>query len=545
MLDRDILFALLVALLAVGTVTAVFGDRQGLARHLDDDFADAGTHRIGVIIPFLGAELPTYFSLFAASARGSASLVDWIIPHVGLDVPAHLKLLPNVKFVDLKLLSTMTALFGRTLGRTPSQGKWIAAFLSKELTKMPYMLVNLKPIFGAAFSHILSGYTHWAFGDFDVVVGDLPRFIAAEELAAFDVITLGFRGRPDHFQAYVRGQFTVHRNVPRVNALWRGCTVLKDFRSFALGDTPFRDWLFNVDESCYSDAIARCSWVRAKYAARASADWFGGALLADVPRGPGGSPGSASAGYTRVLIQQAQPPGDFGVLGYVEQHYADAWQWALGVAKEHGRLAAGYFNQGAQLYRPTLTDPACAPYSAGWRRVRDKMAEPLVRRDVSTCDEEWVPGKYRWCVGFADGTPFPDTKYSIELRWGKFYVVPECTPLDENGAKFSLVAFFHAQRYKHEGSWSQDNSAGHQMADDLGMYAKIRGKLNASPGHDDEILGLRVDPSGIAVMTGQLPPAGAPITTPPIADSSLGLREGKNPQIVAPHTVGRWLSLRK
>ena len=123
---------------------------------------------------------------------------------------------------------------------------------------MPYMLVNLKPIFGAAFSHILSGYTHWAFGDFDVVVGDLPRFIAAEELAAFDVITLGFRGRPDHFQAYVRGQFTVHRNVPRVNALWRGCTVLKDFRSFALGDTPFRDWLFNVDESCYSDAIARC-----------------------------------------------------------------------------------------------------------------------------------------------------------------------------------------------------------------------------------------------------------------------------------------------
>lgn len=74
----------------------------------------------------------------------------------------------------------------------------------------------LQPALGWIFRDYLSGYTHWAFADLDVLMGDLRRFVGPRELQHYDAITLSFG---DQFRAYTRQD--THRQTDRRQAVAR------------------------------------------------------------------------------------------------------------------------------------------------------------------------------------------------------------------------------------------------------------------------------------------------------------------------------------
>lgn len=54
---------------------------------------------------------------------------------------------------------------------------------------------------GYIFRDYLDPYSHWAFADLDVVMGDLRRLVTPAELEHHDVITFSFG---DQFRTYTR-----------------------------------------------------------------------------------------------------------------------------------------------------------------------------------------------------------------------------------------------------------------------------------------------------------------------------------------------------
>lgn len=54
----------------------------------------------------------------------------------------------------------------------------------------PYFIVEFKPALGWLFREYLTDYSHWAFGDLDVVFGDMRNgWLEPFELRTFDIIT--------------------------------------------------------------------------------------------------------------------------------------------------------------------------------------------------------------------------------------------------------------------------------------------------------------------------------------------------------------------
>ena len=126
-----------------------------------------------------------------------------------------------------------------------------------------YTLCQYKPAYGHIFADYIKEYTHWGYSDIDVVFGDLRRWITDEELTDYDIVSYTFG---DQNIAYLRGQFTFHKNDPeKVNQLWRGCEYLskrneKEHRGFESA------------EGCYSWAVLGRKDVRVKWAVKADTD---------------------------------------------------------------------------------------------------------------------------------------------------------------------------------------------------------------------------------------------------------------------------------
>ncbi|KAL7555315.1 hypothetical protein ACHAWF_018977 [Thalassiosira exigua] len=253
--------------------------------------------RLAVIIPYLppsdGAPtFPPYFDLFASSAAGSASRVDFLIFHCF--VPPSLQpddetLPSNVKLIDLTERNGnggrdecgLARLFARVTDLRQKEGSMrtpletLVSRLSHRISDVPYILVEYKPALGHIFADYLKEYTHWGYSDLDVVFGDVPRWIDEDEWSDYDVVTYGFG---DQDKLYLRGQFTFHKNDPRrVNQLWRHCRYLSEM------DVRYADpqnVRFESAEGCYSQAVLSRKDVKVKWAVKAYTDVEGGSIFA-------------------------------------------------------------------------------------------------------------------------------------------------------------------------------------------------------------------------------------------------------------------------
>jgi hypothetical protein len=176
--------------------------------------------RIAMVIPWVGP-LPRWTAYFAASARLSASLADFLVFHEAQEEGVPRDSPDNVHFFDLGL-GGLSMLLGMQLGEALNLPIRNATVVIKALRFMldrwPRLAAEYKPTFGSVFAQYLKGYTHWGYCDLDMVLGNLPLFVERSELEQHDIVSYSF-GDQEAF--YLRGQWTVHKNEPRVSTIWQ------------------------------------------------------------------------------------------------------------------------------------------------------------------------------------------------------------------------------------------------------------------------------------------------------------------------------------
>ena len=82
-------------------------------------------------------------------------------------------------------------------------------------------ICDLRPAYGLVFEEFIRGYEYWAFGDEDMLYGDLDRMLAPHLDGTVDLVVPGTN--KSKTQGAVQGPLTVIRNHPRTNQL-----VIKD-----------------------------------------------------------------------------------------------------------------------------------------------------------------------------------------------------------------------------------------------------------------------------------------------------------------------------
>ena len=263
-------FLVLLALLFQGDTDRIitFQQRAGTVRN--QLRKRTGHHRIAVLLPLAGDEIPPYLSLFCQTVRGSAALVDFFVIHDGV-LNAYTEPLPeNVYFINMESTRGLAERLVRVAPESRRSDSSLTAMLTQLLQHYPYILVEFKPALGYIFQQEIKGYSHWAYSDLDMAFGDLPRWITQDELNDFDIVTYGYG---DQERVYLRGQFTIHKNTDRVNQLWRGCDYLSNMKDRYEQVSAGKEKLkFESAEGCYSVAVMQQKDIRVKYAVKAFTD---------------------------------------------------------------------------------------------------------------------------------------------------------------------------------------------------------------------------------------------------------------------------------
>ena len=125
-----------------------------------------------------------------------------------------------MRFFDLGT-GGLAQLFGLQLGEALELPIRNASVVIKAMRfmfeKWPRLVAEYKPAFGSIFARYLKKYTHWGYCDLDMVLGNLPLFIERAELSDHDIVSYSFG---DQEALYLRGQWTLHRNEPRISSVW-------------------------------------------------------------------------------------------------------------------------------------------------------------------------------------------------------------------------------------------------------------------------------------------------------------------------------------
>lgn len=184
-------------------------------------------NKVAIIIPYYG-KWPTYLDLFLSSVHHNQEFVDVLL---FTDLQLDKKNVPaNIQLVDLSF-EDLVNLFKTKTGIIPNfQGGF-------------YKLCDLKPTYGLVFEDYIKDYKYWAFGDLDLVFGDLGILLGRLKTDAYDAII----GR----RKWVSGCFSVFRNLTKLNRLF---LESKDIQS--VFENP--DYVgFDEVSKCW-DAVVAC-----------------------------------------------------------------------------------------------------------------------------------------------------------------------------------------------------------------------------------------------------------------------------------------------
>jgi hypothetical protein len=242
-------------------------------------------HRIAMILLFVApkksstnpSSIMPYLPLFCASAVGGGQLVDFLIVHTGvLDAWPLLQseCPPNVIFVNLYSSRALAERLANVVNMSTSTMKRddLVNLVDSYIQATPYALVEFKPAFGYIFADLLTDYTHWGYADFDMMFGDLTRWITPDELTDYDIVTYTFG---DQQRLYIRGQFSFHKKSHENDNIWRACSYLtgldQRFNAIIHEKKPYQ---VESAEGCYSAAVMERNDIKVKFAVKAWTDIF-------------------------------------------------------------------------------------------------------------------------------------------------------------------------------------------------------------------------------------------------------------------------------
>lgn len=152
------------------------------------------------IIPWFG-KWPEWFELFLESCRFNTD-INWLIYTDA--APPH-NPPENVYFKQLSFEQYSNLVSQKlNINFTPSS---------------PYKLCDLKPALGYIHADEISKYDFYAFGDIDVIYGEIRHFITDDVLKRFDVIST--------HDNRISGHFCIFRNTPTIR---RSFMQVKDWK---------------------------------------------------------------------------------------------------------------------------------------------------------------------------------------------------------------------------------------------------------------------------------------------------------------------------
>lgn len=150
--------------------------------------------RILFIIPYFG-KWPFWIPFFLESCRTNPT-INWLfLTDCGSPADAP----ENTRFVEISY-DDYCSLVSRRLGidfHPPSA----------------YKLCDIKPALGFIHSDMLEGFDFWAFGDLDVIYGDLRAYFTAERLAQKDLFSTHHRR--------ISGHLCLLRNTPELREAFK------------------------------------------------------------------------------------------------------------------------------------------------------------------------------------------------------------------------------------------------------------------------------------------------------------------------------------
>lgn len=149
---------------------------------------------IRFLIPYFGS-WPFWFPFFLESCRHNPT-IDWLF---FTDCGAPSSAPENIKFIETSF-TEYCSLVSQRLG-------------IEFYPDTAYKLCDIKPALGSIHVEHLTGYDFWAFGDIDVVYGDLRRYFTAERLASKDLFATHHRR--------VSGHLCLVRNTPSMREAFR------------------------------------------------------------------------------------------------------------------------------------------------------------------------------------------------------------------------------------------------------------------------------------------------------------------------------------
>lgn len=165
--------------------------------------------RICVIIPYLG-KWPVYFDLFLKSIANHPTLHFYFYT----DIKAHRPAYTNVRYIDTSV-KKLSELFSHKVGFNCN-------------ISSAYKLCEFKPAYGHLFEDDIEAFTHWGFGDIDLIYGNIDQYITQYKLSQYDV--LSFR------KEYLSGALCIFKNDHEINRLYQKS---KDFKTVFASDKFF------------------------------------------------------------------------------------------------------------------------------------------------------------------------------------------------------------------------------------------------------------------------------------------------------------------
>jgi hypothetical protein len=155
--------------------------------------------------------------------RGKAVLILPYFGSFGPWFPLYLHSLANQHTLDLLLLSDAQPPElppnARLVALTFDQVRDLATARLGEPVRLyrTRNICDLRPAYGMVFEEFIRGYEYWAFGDEDMLYGDLDRMLAPHLDGTVDLVVPGTNKL--RTQGGVQGPLTVIRNHPGTNQL--------------------------------------------------------------------------------------------------------------------------------------------------------------------------------------------------------------------------------------------------------------------------------------------------------------------------------------
>lgn len=176
--------------------------------------ADIKKQKIAIIIPYFG-KFPNYFPFWLKSAYYNPEFTFMIFTD-----NKNYKSKKNVLFINMNF-SEFKKYFQQILN-------------FKICLNEPYKICDFRPLFGEALQEYISDFDFWGFGDIDLILGNLSKFITPEILESHDKI-------------YEFGHLTILKNNKLCNSLWKEKHHIKNAYRF--------DEALRIPTACHFDEM--------------------------------------------------------------------------------------------------------------------------------------------------------------------------------------------------------------------------------------------------------------------------------------------------